>query len=860
MIKTIPYIKENRKIIGQFIFSIFFIGTGIWFIQHEQAELVSVRNHLSSANAWWVIAGIGVTFLYILLQALMYMTSFAAIGNTVGLADAIILFLKRNFVSVFLPAGGISSLVFFTDPLKKKGIKETQILFASTIYAFVGFLSVAVVGIPAFMFALVKNASGAGEWLALIAIVVLNVGLVQAYRSMLQQGRAYKIILKWFPSTEVFLNDLASKGIDRKQFLLTIVYSILIELVGIVHVYIAMLALQFSPTLFAAIMGYIVSVVFLVISPFLRGLGAVEVSMSYVLIRFGFEPVSAISITFLYRFFEFWMPLLAGALSFLLKINKLLMRILPAIFLFGLGIINIVSVLTPAFKDRLNWLKDFLPIEAIHASNNLVLITGLFLLVTAAFMLKGLRTAWWFGVILSVISLIGHLTKAIDVEEASAALLVILVLMATRKEYYIKNNPHLRLIGIQTALLSIAAVLVYGIIGFYFLDKKHFGIDFGFMQSVRYTLQNYFLIGSEDLYPAGSFADHFLMSIKISGLFSFSFMLYTLVRPFIQENTFSAEEKVLSDDLVSKAGDSALDYFKTYRDKLIFIASDKQAFVSYRVSANFAVVLENPVAISRVVRINCINEFNQYCFESGLKSIFYRVPEESLSVYRQLGYKHLFLGQVGVVDLDSFSLEGPGKKSLRNAYRKVNDKGLRSKIHLPPIKEGLIQKLKSVSDEWLLDTHRSEIVFSQGMFLVEELKKQTIITVENTEEKIIAFLNIIPDYVKGEATYDLLRKTSDAPNGVLDFILLDLFAYLKTQQFTSINLGLAPLSGLENPNTFPEKSMKYAYEKIKSFAHYKGLRDFKDKFSPEWKNEYLVYSHDFDLLQVPSVLAKVIKP
>lgn len=119
MIKTIPYIKENRKIIGQFIFSIFFIGTGIWFIQHEQAELVSVRNHLSSANAWWVIAGIGLTFLYILLQALMYMTSFAAIGNTVGLADAIILFLKRNFVSVFLPAGVFRPWFFLQTHLKK---------------------------------------------------------------------------------------------------------------------------------------------------------------------------------------------------------------------------------------------------------------------------------------------------------------------------------------------------------------------------------------------------------------------------------------------------------------------------------------------------------------------------------------------------------------------------------------------------------------------------------------------------------------------------------------------------------------------------------------------------------------------
>ena len=170
-----------------------------------------------------------------------------------------------------------------------------------------------------------------------------------------------------------------------------------------------------------------------------------------------------------------------------------------------------------------------------------------------------------------------------------------------------------------------------------------------------------------------------------------------------------------------------------------------------------------------------------------------------------------------------------------------------------------MQKIKAVSDEWLISTGRSEIVFSQGMFDWEELKKQTIITVENSEEKVVAFLNIIPDYVKGEATYDLIRKTNDAPNGIMDFILLELFTYLKPQGYTSVNLGLAALSGIEEANTFPEKSMKFAYERIKSFSHYKGLRDFKEKFSPVWYNKYLVYTHDYDLLQVPIVLNKVIK-
>ncbi|WP_374164454.1 hypothetical protein [Arcticibacter sp. MXS-1] len=54
--------------------------------------------------------------------------------------------------------------------------------------------------------------------------------------------------------------------------------------------------------------------------------------------------------------------------------------------------------------------------------------------------------------------------------------------------------------------------------------------------------------------------------------------------------------------------------------------------------------------------------------------------------------------------------------------------------------------------------------------------------------------------------------------------------------------------------------MKFAYEKIRTFSHYKGLREYKEKFEPAWYNKYLVYDQDYDLLQVPAVLNKVIKP
>jgi phosphatidylglycerol lysyltransferase len=806
--RSIQFLKENGKIISQFVFTAFFIGIGIWFIKHEQTELSQVRNVLSTAIWQWVLAGIGVTALLFLLHGLMYKASFASVKSSVALSDTIILFLKRNFISVFLPAGGISSLAFFAKPIENKGIKESQIYFASTIYGFVGILSVVIVAVPAFLYALLEGKSGLGEWYALGAVVLLIAGLILMYRSITRKGIIYKWMMKLFPQTVVFMDDLQNNKINKSKFLLTVFYSVLIEIAGIAHLYIAMTALGFTPSLFASVMGYIVSVIFLIISPFLRGLGAIEVSMTYCLIRFGFGNVESIAITFLYRFFEFWIPLFIGAVTFLLKINKLLMRVVPALLLLSLGIINIVSVLTPAIAERLARINNFLPVEAIHASNYLVMTAGLFLLVTAAFMLKGLRAAWWFALFLSIISLIGHLTKAIDYEEAIVALGVISILLVTRKEYYVKNNPRLRLIGVQTAILSVAVVILYGTIGFYFIDKKHFNIDFSMLQSILYTLQNYFLIGSHDLVPVDGFARHFLASIKISGFLSIAFLIYTFIRPFIIKTNVTSDENKAAGELLKLYGCSGLDYFKTYSDKLFFFSQNKKAFIAFRVTGNFAIALENPVAENPQEMKNCITEFDKFCYESGLKSIFYRVPEESLQVYRSLGKKNLFLGQAGIVDLSNFTLEGPEKKSLRNALNKIKDKGLKATVHTPPIKDGILQKLKSVSDEWLKDTERDEIIFSQGMFVWDELKMQTIITVENAEEKIIAFLNIIPDFAKGEGTYDLIRKTKDAPNGIMDYLLVELFNYLKSQDYSSVHLGLAPMSGLDDPQNFPEKSMK----------------------------------------------------
>ena len=146
------------------------------------------------------------------------------------------------------------------------------------------------------------------------------------------------------------------------------------------------------------------------------------------------------------------------------------------------------------------------------------------------------------------------------------------------------------------------------------------------------------------------------------------------------------------------------------------------------------------------------------------------------------------------------------------------------------------------------------------MFDYKELKLHDVITLQNETGMPVAFLNIIPDYAEDEITYDLIRKTNDAPGAAMDSLIIKLIEYAREKNKLFINLGLVPLSGITEAENPAEQIIRLAASKIKRFQHYQGLRDFKEKYATIWENKYLVYDKDFDLIQFPMALKNVMKP
>jgi phosphatidylglycerol lysyltransferase len=96
--------------------------------------------------------------------------------------------------------------------------------------------------------------------------------------------------------------------------------------------------------------------------------------------------------------------------------------------------------------------------------------------------------------------------------------------------------------------------------------------------------------------------------------------------------------------IITEKGNSSLDYFKTLEDKTLYFSTNKTAFVSYRIANNFAIVLEEPVC-SENEKIEILTEFENFCKAKGLKSAYYRVDENSLSLLKHSKNKNYLSGK-----------------------------------------------------------------------------------------------------------------------------------------------------------------------------------------------------------------------
>ena len=555
-----------------------------------------------------------------------------------------------------------------------------------------------------------------------------------------------------------------------------------------------------------------------------------------------------------YRMVYYWLPLAAAAVllgghEFAHGKKKLqgldaffgrwISPLIPQIFglaAFLAGTILLLSGATPAIDSRLASLKRLLTLPLVELSHFATGVVGMGLLLLGRGLQRRLDAAYLLTLAFLAVGIAGSIVKGLDYEEALALLLVGAALAPCRRYFYRKAS----LFDGQFSASWVAAVLVvlFGSLWLGYYSYRH----------VEYA---------DSLWWQFAFSGHASRFLRASLGAVFVILFFAaarLMRPAPPRPTPpTPEDTDRVWGIVQASGDPDAN-LAMLGDKHFFFNSDGTAFVMYGIGGNTWVAMGDPVGPEGELK-DLAWRFRETADRHGDRGVFYQVSHQRLPMYLDMGLSLLKLGEEARVPLPGFSLEGGQRKSLRQTLRKLEKEGCRFGI-LPPTSVGeRMAELKEISDQWLSGKDSREKGFSLGFFSETYLMRYPAAVIYQND-RLMAFANIWSGAGKEELSVDLMRYRPETPNGIMEYLFLQVMLWAKGEGYGWFNLGMAPLSGLEARTLSPvwTRLGGFVFRHGEHFYNFKGLRHYKEKFDPVWSPKYLACPGG---ISIPRTLADV---
>jgi phosphatidylglycerol lysyltransferase len=491
-----------------------------------------------------------------------------------------------------------------------------------------------------------------------------------------------------------------------------------------------------------------------------------------------------------------------------------------AIAVFLAGAVLLFSGATPGLGSRLALLRDIVPLSVLELSHLLGSVVGVGLLIIAHGLYRRLHTAWWITIWLLCAGILLSLLKGFDYEEASTLGMVVIILTMARTRFRRRASlieqhySNAWIVAFFLVLLTAGWLVLFA--------YRHLPYDnelwwqFAFHASAPRSLRAS------------------LLAVIIAAAYG----LWRVLRPapprFLAPQAADLERVA---ELIEQGEDTTAN-LALLGDKNLLFNKDRTACIMFQSSGSSWVAMGDPIGPAELGEALAW-EFLEDCDGMAVSAVFYQVTPERLPLYIDLGLNLSKLGEEARVPLESFSLDGPARADLRQAHRRASRDGATFELVARSAVPAILRDLRAVSDAWLAEKNTAEKRFSLGFF-DERYVAHFDVGVVRYQGAIVAFANLWRGG-STELSVDLMRYNGAAPKSVVDFMLIECMLWGRAQGFRWFNLGMAPLSGLEEHALAPawHKLGRMVQRYGETFYNFEGLRKFKEKFDPVWRPRYL---------------------
>ncbi len=490
--------------------------------------------------------------------------------------------------------------------------------------------------------------------------------------------------------------------------------------------------------------------------------------------------------------------------------NKHLTRILLALAVAAMGVIDLLSALLSHPPERIQAIRHLVPTDLLDTSRTFTLLAGALLLVTAWGLRKGKRRAFVGALLLCAVSVPVNVLKAFDFEEATVAVALMFVLGVTGEAFRVKSRGlsfrDLR----SSAFAFILALALYAWIGCWILEA-HFvpGHPGASLRAIAEVLYQVFGVGAETLRLSAAQRQHgftrwFLDSLQLLSFATVVGLALAALQPAVHRGRQRAERERVA-ELARRHGDSTVAAFALADDSDYFFSANGRAVIAYRFESDTLLAIGDPIGPPEEIP-PLLTAFAEHCREHDWQFAFYQARPERLRWYRALGWRAVHIGEDPVLWTDRFSLEGSAVGNVRRAVSKLERGGLAALQFVPgenafepaEAPEGLLEQLRTISAEWVRAHPGGEKGFCMGRFEPTRLRDVWLSVAWTPQTgRVEGFVTWTPIWARSGWALDLMRRRGDAATGTMEFLVVKTVERARARGDAMLSLSLSALAKVD---------------------------------------------------------------
>jgi len=441
-----------------------------------------------------------------------------------------------------------------------------------------------------------------------------------------------------------------------------------------------------------------------------------------------------------------------------------------------------------------------------------------------------------------------HVLKGLDVEEASFAAMLAILLVVRRKDFFAESDPASLLRFVRTVRLLAFGSFAFGLAAIW-VNRSVVSPGFGIGSALEQC--GAAMVGlAGPLRFSGRFDIWFPPTMAALGIATIAVAAFTLFRPVIGRLQQRPEEREEARTIVGLYDHDSLSYFALRGDKNYFFSETRNAFLTYRYIAGIALVSGDPIGPPEDLP-KLVEAFIAHCRRHDWRIVVMAATESLLPILRTFGLRPFYLGDEAVLDVKTFTLEGRHIRNVRQSANHARKSGysfrlLRNRDLDPEMRKALL----AISAHWRGAEPERGFTMSLGRVMEEEDPRLAVAVAFDAEKRPQAFLQLTP-YRHGRGwSLDVMRRTHSSPAGINEFLIVETVAALREQGCESLSLNFAAFAReiTEAPGLHPVRRLRRRVLLVAShYFQIASLLSFNKKFHPDWIPRYLVFEEALDL-------------